>query len=51
MLIIYDAFGQCRRGARNKHISCFPHFLSNVALQDLGPIDQNYLVFVGVVDV
>ena len=48
MLIIYDEIRSCRCGSRNTHISFFHHFFFfNVALQHLGPIDQNYVLFVG----
>ena len=51
MLIIYDTFRYCCCSARNEHFSCFPHFLFfNVALHDLGPIDQHYVLCVGVFD-
>ena len=45
----YDEFRYCRCGVTNQHLSCFPLFcVFNVALQDLGPIDRNYILVVGV---
>ena len=44
MLSIYDVIRSCHWCAISKHIS-FVHCFFNVVLQDLGPIDQNYVLF------
>ena len=46
MLSMYDEFRSCRCGLRNTYISWFHYFFFNVALQHLGPIDQNYVLVV-----
>ena len=50
-VLIYDEIRSCRCGSRNTHISFFRHFFFfNVALQHLGPIDENYVLFIGFFD-
>ena len=45
MRIIYHEFRYCRRGARSDHFTLYPRLFFSVALQCLGPIDQNYIYY------